>query len=159
MSIALIDEFELLSSFVKYFNTGSVRTYNKITILNLGKDLHLVNFLKDFGLADTNKTFNAYIPFVENKECFCMLLRGYIDGDGNIRKSIFRAFTASEKLRDSLFLSVKHHFNFNLTISKTKNGYTLASRKAFLKDLHEVYNNFPEFVMRRKKNILNKYMI
>jgi len=127
--------------------------------MHLAKSNDLLNFLGTYNLKDNHKTFTASLPAPEKSECKKMLLRGLIDGDGNVRDG-FRLFTASEKLKDSLVTLVKELFNYDLTVSITKtkknSGFTVSSKVDFWPYLIDIYQGFEEYRIKRKKDIINK---
>jgi intein/homing endonuclease len=162
IELSLKTDKYLLENIAKYLNPLiQVKTYtyktNKhndpIYRINLCKDDNLLQFLKLHGLNKSDKSFTARLPLPENYMCAKMLLRGYIDGDGNIRNG-FRAFTASEQLKDDLVFLVKKYFNYDLTVSPTKTkqtkGFTISSRMSFLPHIIDIYQDFEDLRIKRK---------
>jgi len=118
-----------------------------------------LSFLIEHNLNSSNKTYEASLPRVKDPLCAKLLLRGLIDGDGNIRDG-FRIYTASYKLKDDLVKHMQEHHQYEMIVTPTKTkksgGFTISTRRDFFPKLIEIYQDFEDLRINRKKEILNK---
>lgn len=127
----------------------------------------MLNIMKELGIAVPKKTFNLRFPILPNELSYKMFIRGYLDGDGNIRPTGFRALTGSVEFFKGLidFIDNKFDYKINLTFQKGKKEgvyYPKIESNSYkaIKILEWVYSDYEDFSLERKYNsvkaILNK---
>lgn len=104
----------------EYFGTTSVIKYYRTQADLTISSTRLMGILRDLGIAVENKTFNLKFPVLPSQDSYKYFIRGYLDGDGNIRKMGFRATTGSEDFIRGLinYLNPIFRTNINLTYQK-----------------------------------------
>jgi len=164
VALAITDSPKILERLSKYFSKDKLTPVYKfktkdnhysykLTISNK----YLVDLLISLGVGVPNKTSNVKFPIFYNKTCFKMALRGFIDGDGNIRNTehniIIRWYSHSSYLVEDLKNAFKYWYNYDLSINPVKNklGKEMSTRTDFWKHSIDLYEDYDEFCLERKK--------
>lgn len=164
VALAITDSPIVLENLSKYFSKDRITPIYKfktkdnhysykLTISNK----YLVDLLISLGVGVSNKTSNVRFPVFNDRICLKMALRGFIDGDGNIRNMehsvIIRWYTHSLYLVEDLKNIFKNWYNYDISINPVKNklGKEMSTRTDFWKNVIDLYEDYNEFCLERKK--------
>ena len=117
----------------------------------------LVNYLASIGIVSENKTSKVSCPILNDIETFKFLLRGIIDGDGNIRvhnnKAVFRLYSHSNNFVESFVSEVEKFYNYKLSVNNVtgKIGKEISSRQDFTYELLSIYEEQKNLCLQRKR--------
>ena len=163
------DEKELLESIRDYLeSTRPIYIYQNRFILNVNCDGVREFFSKEFNISVNNKTFETSVPKeFPNEECARAYVRGCLDGDGYIGKTIPRLsfLTASYQLVSGVADIIKTYTGISLKVrqecKRGTNSYPCinASRQQALKILNWVYGGDNSITLKRKYNNYLNYKI
>lgn len=166
VSIRLHDR-EILDGCAKLLNyTGSLRQYGKNWSLDITND-ELYSYLYSMCRLNHNTKAKGLIwPKTTTKEEFCYLLRGFLDGDGNIRKYSSgsleaRFFVNSVNVNLAINRDLLNYFNIEGDITTTVTpqglvGSTMTIRNPVV--LVETYRYNPELSCYRKRLVIENFL-
>lgn len=168
--IGLTNDFEILELLSKYYSTDIEIPIYKYTTNTEGKyrysltlsDENLLNLFHSIGIVGYKKTYEVTFPDPESKYLFNFLLRGFIDGDGNIRyhkegmHMEFRFYIESHNLVNNLIKLFIKYYNTELYKGpvKGRHGYNVTSKKLPNNCIIDIYSDIPELSLQRKRNIV-----
>lgn len=168
--ISLTNDYEILETLSDYYSTNiKIPVYkyetnkeNKIRYSLTLSDIQLINLFHSIGIYGNKKTFNVIFPDPNSKELFNFLVRGFLDGDGNIRyckgtmKFEFRFYTESLDLANNFISLFIKYYRTELYKGKVKgrNGYNITSKNLPSNCIIDIYSEFPELSIKRKRKIV-----
>jgi hypothetical protein len=164
--ISLTDDFGILKTLADYFKKDNSPISLYSYRVKGGKTIHrliitskvLVDLVVPY--CGTNKTEDLSCPKFNNLECFRMFVRGFLDGDGNIRyinrNLIFRFYCHSLKFIEEFLIEFEKHYSYKLSTrdTKFKHGMEVSSRTDFTYELIKIYETRSEFCLERKRNVV-----
>ncbi len=129
-------------------------------------DEYLVGLLESIGIPMTDKTATVNFPDPGNISCFNMLVRGFLDGDGNIRTKSdgkfieYRFYSHSPKLVEDFKRLVLKYHNVEVYdyVTSGKSGKTITSKTKDGDYLIDIYDEYPEFSISRKRDTIKTYI-
>lgn len=168
--IGLTNDYEILELLSEYYSTTVKIPVYKYATNTEGKykysltfsDENLLELFHSIGIVGYRKTYEVTFPDPKSKYLFNFLLRGFIDGDGNIRyhkESMhmeFRFYTESHKLADNLIELCTKYYGTELYKGavKGRSGCSVTSRKLPDNCIIDIYSDIPELALKRKRNIV-----
>lgn len=166
--ISLTDDFDVLKTLANYFKEDNSPISLYSYRIKNGKLSHrlIVTSKVLFDLVvpycGAAKTKDLSCPKFDNLECFRMFVRGFLDGDGNIRyvnrSLIFRFYCHSLKFIEEFLIEFEKHYSYKLSVRdvKFKHGMEVSSRTDFTYELIKIYEARSEFCLERKRNVVKK---
>lgn len=164
--ISITDSPEVLQTLSQYFSKDKITPIYRYKTpgdkysyrLTISSE-YLISILENCGVAMQNKTSNVRFPSFPSKEMFKMALRGFIDGDGNIRYTksalnlTMRWYSHSDNLVTDLVREFKKWYNYDLSVNSVKNktGKELSTRVDFTNNVIDLYAKYPEYSLERKR--------
>lgn len=118
----------------------------------------LMKSLEEINLNIKNKTYNLDFPVFQTDQQYKYFIRGFLDGDGNIRDKGFRASIASKKFMVGLIEYLNNKFNYDINLTWQNNKYSkieVNGRKA-ITILKWVYSDNQELAIKRKVQKVNQ---
>ncbi len=151
------NDSNILYDLKKYFSiTTPIGIYNDSTDLTIYSE-KLLDIAKEIRINVNNRKFNMELPELNDIQ-FKYFLRGYLDGDGNIRDKGFRFTTGSVLFVNSIINRLNLIFNLNikLTYQKTKSDKSLPKLEISSYKGNEllvwIYSDRPKLAIQRKRN-------
>lgn len=172
ISIQLTNDIKILETLSDYYSTNvKIPVYSYQTnvphkvrhTLTLSNE-KLINLFHTIGIYGYRKTYDVSMPDPNSPYLFNFLLRGFIDGDGNIRTYIgsmgmeFRFYIESHNLVNTLIFLCKKYLNIDLYkgVVKGRNGFNITSNNIYDNTIINVYSDIPILALERKRNIVKK---
>lgn len=160
-----IKDLEPLKAIKTYFETTVPISKIDDGYHNFNYELRLSSkVLTDYlgNLYTDTKTTDVMWPTAHNKDCFNMLFRGFIDGDGSVEvksytSAHFRFGSASKNL---IALFLREYLSYYPEAKVSRYISSLKSNKYFenlelrngFNHLVEVYQEYPTFAIKRKRD-------
>jgi DNA-binding transcriptional regulator WhiA len=172
ITIQLTHDLEILEVLAKYYGKDRplpIFNYrcknNNIRYVLTLSDKPLIDLFHSLGISGFRKTYVTHMPDPGTRNMFNLMLRGFIDGDGSIRFTKnngyylhFRFYIESENLKNDLVGMFEKYYGISLYQGKHKqrNGFRVESPALKKDELVEIYSDYPDLSLRRKRNIVQK---